>query len=119
MEGPVAVLKALADTNRLRIVGLLKATSELCVCDLGHLLQLPQYAVSRHLSTLKRAGLVSQRREGQWVYYRLNPHLSDHVRKLVEAVGNMHFAPDLGRLKERLRQLRARRGLGRCEADPG
>lgn len=110
MEAPVTVLKALADTNRLRIVGLLRATAELCVHDLGHLLQLPQYAVSRHLNALKQAGLVSGRREGQWVYYRLNPHLSDHVRKLVEAVGNMEFAPDLESLKERLRQLRERPG---------
>lgn len=70
-----ALLKALADPTRLRIVGLL-TQRELCVCDLEALLGVSQSMTSHHLSVLRRAGLLLQRREARdsrWVYYRLDP----------------------------------------------
>lgn len=68
---PVAQLfKALSDETRLRILALLTA-GELCVCDLMAILDLPQSTVSRHLAYLRHSGLVADRREGVWMYYRL------------------------------------------------
>ena len=64
------VFKAFADETRLRILHLL-SKGELCVCDIMAVLGAPQPKVSRHLSYLKRAGLVGDRREGQWRHYSL------------------------------------------------
>lgn len=62
--------KALADPTRLRLVCLL-ANQELCVCDLTEVLQIPQPTISRHMATLKQAGLVQDRRAGKWIHYIL------------------------------------------------
>ncbi len=66
------VLKALADPARLRILGLLKP-GELCVCELVAALDMTQPAVSQHLTRLKYAKLVKDRRQGQWTFYELDP----------------------------------------------
>lgn len=63
--------KALADTNRLRIMNLL-LHGELCVCDIQCVLESPQPNVSRHLAYLKNSGLVLDRRDGLRIFYRLN-----------------------------------------------
>lgn len=65
-----ALFAALADVTRLRILNLL-GEGELCVCDLMAVLREPQSKVSRHLSYLRRAGLVSGRKDGLWMHYRL------------------------------------------------
>src|ERR687894_1827042 len=62
--------RALSDENRLRIVEMLTA-GERCVCELTAALDLGQSLLSHHLKTLKEAGLVTDRREGRWVYYTL------------------------------------------------
>jgi ArsR family transcriptional regulator len=67
-----AVLKALADGTRLRILGLL-TTGEVCVCHIHESLKISQPKASRHLAYLRRTGLVTTRREGLWVYYSLAP----------------------------------------------
>jgi ArsR family transcriptional regulator len=64
------LFKALGDETRLRIVALL-AHGELCVCHLEEALQVSQPKVSRHLAILRAAGVVEDRRNGSWVYYRL------------------------------------------------
>src|SRR3990167_10728575 len=64
------VFKALADPTRLRILALL-AGGEICVCDIHDTLGIPQPRASRHLSYLRRAGLVETRKQGLWVHYRL------------------------------------------------
>jgi len=69
MKNTVQLFRALADETRLRILALLLNSGELCVCDLTATLKLPQSTVSRHLSYLRNAGLVSDRREGVWIYY--------------------------------------------------
>jgi ArsR family transcriptional regulator len=66
----LALTKALADSNRLRILLALR-DGELCVCQLQDLLGLAPSSTSRHLSILDRAGLVRARRDGRWAYYRL------------------------------------------------
>jgi ArsR family transcriptional regulator len=66
--------KALSNETRLRILALL-THGELCVCDLMAVLQLPQSSVSRHLAYLRNTGLIADRREGMWMYYRLEDQL--------------------------------------------
>jgi len=67
----VHFFKALADPIRLRIVHLLTQQDELCVCHFMQVFDLPQSSISRHLSTLRNAGLVIGRRDKLWVHYRL------------------------------------------------
>jgi ArsR family transcriptional regulator len=66
----ITIFKALSDETRLRIIKLLEH-GELCVCDIAAVLQSSQPKVSFHLSTLKEAGLIIDRREGKWIHYRL------------------------------------------------
>lgn len=72
MKSTAQTFKALSDETRLRILALL-AWGELCVCDLMAILDLPQSTVSRHLAYLRNSGLVTDRREGVWMYYCLVP----------------------------------------------
>lgn len=76
---------ALSDETRLRIVDLLRG-GEQCVCELTSALDLGQSLLSFHLKTLKDAGLVTDRRDGRWAYYALNP---DAFAQLEEVVGGL------------------------------
>jgi len=67
----VTFFKALADPIRLRIIHLLTRKDELCVCHFMQVFELPQSSISRHLNTLRNAGLVIGRRDKSWVHYRL------------------------------------------------
>ncbi|MGE5483410.1 MAG: ArsR/SmtB family transcription factor [Ignavibacteriales bacterium] len=64
------VLRAAADRSRARILKLLE-DDELCVCQVVAVLGLGQSTVSKHLSILREAGLIEDRKEGRWVFYRL------------------------------------------------
>jgi hypothetical protein len=66
-------LKALADENRLLAISLLQRRGELCACEIQAATRLTHATVSHHMSVLTDAGLVSARRDGKWLYYRLNP----------------------------------------------
>jgi len=76
----VQLLKGFADGTRLRILCLLR-DREVCVHEIVDALDLSQSAVSHQLRTLRDARLVSHRREGRHVYYRL---ADDHVREMLE-----------------------------------
>ena len=75
-------LKSLSDETRLRIINLLY-TRELCVCVIMDTLQISQTKASRHLSYLKNAGLVEDRKCAQWVYYSLK---KDNNLKFIESL---------------------------------
>lgn len=79
----VQFYKCLADDTRLRCLLLICHEQELCVCELTEALQLSQPKVSRHLSLLRTMGIVSDRRQGQWVYYRLNPELESWAESVI------------------------------------
>ena len=64
------ITKALADENRLRVLLALQQQA-LCVCQITELMGLAMSTVSKHLSILYQAGLVSARKEGRWMYYSL------------------------------------------------
>jgi ArsR family transcriptional regulator len=82
---PIIVLSALAEPTRLAAVRLLWDGREHCVCELMRQLGVTQSRMSRHMSVLKAAGLVIDRRDAQWVRYRRSPDLPDTVVALVEA----------------------------------
>ena len=76
---------ALSDETRLEIVRLL-SHGERCVCELQDVLDSAQSRLSFHLKTLKDAGLVSDRREGRWVYYALNRDALDQIAEFASEV---------------------------------
>lgn len=62
--------RVFADNTRLRLINLL-GDDEVCVCFLTEILKSPQSTISRHLSYLKKSGLVDSRRDGKWMHYRI------------------------------------------------
>ncbi|OFZ19414.1 MAG: hypothetical protein A2X94_13820 [Bdellovibrionales bacterium GWB1_55_8] len=82
MRDTVQLFKALADETRLKMLALLIKHDELCVCDFEGGLGISQSRASRHLRTLYSAGLIEDRREAVWVYYRLS-RKQDSARKAV------------------------------------
>lgn len=81
---PGDLFKCLADDTRLRMLLLIYRHEELCVCELTEALQDSQPKISRHLGQLKTAGILKSRREGKWMFYRLNPALPAWARDLLE-----------------------------------
>ncbi len=81
----LAVLSALAEPTRLEAMRLLADGSEHCVCELMRKLGATQSRMSRHMLVLKQAGLVLDRRDAQWVRYRINPDLPLVLARLVDA----------------------------------
>lgn len=77
----IELFSALGDENRLRILHLL-FHKPLCVCEIETLLNLTQSNASRHLSKLKKSGLLITEKEGQWVHYHLSPYLQKEGRVL-------------------------------------
>ncbi|HEX3093384.1 MAG TPA: metalloregulator ArsR/SmtB family transcription factor [Candidatus Angelobacter sp.] len=98
--------KGLADINRLRIMNLL-LTGELCGCDIQYVIGVTQSNVSRHLTYLKRSGLVSDRRAGYRIYYRLmkdnKPEYKALVAYLKIALKDKLFLADTKKLKEAIK----------------
>lgn len=88
----VEILKALAEESRLRILSLL-LNGEMCVCEIEGTLAMTQSNVSRHLSALRKSGILESYKQAQWVYYRISPafqkehsdlweYLSDGLKRL-------------------------------------
>ena len=100
---PPTVFKCLADETRTRLMLLIAAEGELCVCELTAALELSQPKISRHLAQLRTGGLLADRRQGQWVYYRLHPNLPDWVVKVLDTTlaSNRHWlSADSRRLQQ-------------------
>lgn len=81
----ITVLSALAEPTRLEAMRLLGDGSEHCVCELMRALGASQSRMSRHMQVLKQAGLVSDRRDAQWVRYRRNPDLAPSLAAVLDA----------------------------------
>ena len=80
---PLSLFKCLADATRLKTLLLIQTQGELCVCELTAALDTSQPKVSRHLAQLRECGLLSTRRDGQWVYYRISEELPDWVSTIL------------------------------------
>jgi len=105
------IFRAFSDRTRLRILNLLKA-GELCVCDLVRVIGAPQPKISRHLAYLRRAGLVTARREGLWMHYKLAPAANAFHRKLIECLACCFT--DVPELARDVKEL----GKGCCDTGP-
>ena len=92
MEQSIAQLSALADETRLAAMKLLFDGQEHCVCELMRQIGASQSRMSRHMAILKRAGWVTDRRDAQWVRYRLNANLSGASKTLLDAALHLHKA---------------------------
>ena len=83
--------QALGDETRLRLLNLM-GEQEICVCYLTEILGAPQPKISRHLAYLRNAGIVSARREGKWMHYRIvmPPHVgaSQVLRQTLESLND-------------------------------
>ncbi|OGW39613.1 MAG: transcriptional regulator [Nitrospirae bacterium RBG_13_39_12] len=102
MNDILNVFKALSDKTRLRILKLLEH-GELCVCDIVASLDMIQPKVSFHLSTLKDAGLIKDRKQGKWIHYSIED--SDMFRRFLllsafERIKDESLKEDRERLKE-------------------
>ena len=84
MITPPEVFKSLADETRVRAMLLIANQGELCVCELMCALDDNQPKISRHLAQLRSNDLLLDRRQGQRVYYRLNPDLPTWVREILQ-----------------------------------
>ncbi|WP_416148894.1 ArsR/SmtB family transcription factor [Salipaludibacillus sp. HK11] len=99
------ILKLLGDKTRLTIVSYL-IHDECCVCELVELIKMSQPSISQHVAKLKNLGLVQERRQGQWIFYRVNTESTNYP--LVKSI-LAHF-PDQ---KEQISDLE-KRGLRVC-----
>ncbi|TVM19539.1 ArsR family transcriptional regulator [Oceanidesulfovibrio indonesiensis] len=118
METLAFFFKALADPTRLRILRCL-THGELCVCDIMAALDMPQSTVSRHLATLRHAGLVAGRRGGKWMYYRLaeqDSHLAGSVAEMLTGPGSpLHDFPEARGDESRLRHHFETKDAAKCD----
>lgn len=99
---PLQFYKCLADDTRLKALLLISHEKELCVCELVSALALSQPKVSRHLAQLRQCGLLTDRKQNQWVYYSINQNLSQWAKDVLTqtlAANLFFFHDDLARLK--------------------
>jgi ArsR family transcriptional regulator, arsenate/arsenite/antimonite-responsive transcriptional repressor len=118
MKDAIRILEALTDPTRLRLLRLLRQ-EELCVCELVDALRMPQYKISRHLRSLRTAGLVEARRDGRWMHYRLGQRGAQArlMQELLEVVCSHVDKTQLGKHDDSNLQLRLAVGkAGRCLA---
>jgi len=107
------LLRALADGTRLRIFALL-TKAELCVCEIEDMLDLPQSLVSNHLAALRRAGLVSSRRDAEdsrWVFYRADPAAAAVLRERLSALLDVRAVPGDSRRAAQVCRIRGRQAV--------
>ncbi len=83
-DSPAAVYKCLADDTRLRTLLLLRTEGELCVCEMTSALNLSQPKLSRHLAQLRNSGLISDSRQGQWVFYQISASLPGWIGQVLD-----------------------------------
>jgi ArsR family transcriptional regulator, arsenate/arsenite/antimonite-responsive transcriptional repressor len=93
---------ALADRTRLRLLNLMNGR-EVCVCYFVEILRQSQPKISRHLAYLRRAGIVSARREGKWMHYRIERPVNPGALAILEAAlgsfsADREMQSDLNRL---------------------
>lgn len=94
---------ALADPTRLRLLNLM-AGREVCVCYFVEILRQPQPKISRHLAYLRSAGIVTARREGKWMHYRIEWRKDSGADSILKAVlrtlaENREMQTDIARLE--------------------
>lgn len=108
--------KALGHPARLRILAML-SDGELCVCQITAVLGLATSTVSAHLAALRRAGLVSERKHGRWVFYSLPPPEHPATQLLAPVWPRLADDPQVRADESLLRRLRRVTPEDLCQAD--
>lgn len=85
MITPNELFSLLSDETRLRCLILLQKEGKLCVCEISQIMESIQPKISRHLALMRKSGLVSDERRGQWVYYALNQELPEWAKRIIES----------------------------------
>lgn len=123
MDKTLSIIKSISDKNRLRIFSALLVHSELCACQITEFLNVAGATASRHLGLMVSAGVLKNRKQGRWIYFRLNREnktlipLFDWVKETVK--GSKQVEKDLEALKDILRipceeLSQKQRESGRC-----
>ncbi len=101
------IFKALSDETRLRILHILMiARKELCACEFTDVLEVTTYNVSKHIKILKNANLLTERKEGRWVYYSIKNEKETFtilIQKAVLEMKDAQLKKDIKELKKRLK----------------
>lgn len=104
LDAAIAATRALGHPARMRTAAMLR-TGELCLCQITEVLGLAPSTVSLHIKELKRAGLVSERKDGRWVHFSLAD--DTHARRWLEAtLDALEEDPQLMRDEELVAELR-------------
>lgn len=106
------LFKILSDQTRLNIILLLKASGELCVCDIYTALNLSQPKTSRHLAMLRESGLLLDSKHGKWVHYRLSPALLPWIKNIIEVT----YSTEKNRVSQLLAAINNKNTAGNCQA---
>lgn len=80
---PTQFFKCLADDTRLKTILLIESEVEMCVCELMTALDDSQPKISRHLAQLKKSGVLVDRKQRQWVFYKINPELATWAKDVI------------------------------------
>ncbi len=114
------VFQALSDPLRVRMMRIFVSSGEeACLCELADSMLEPEYKLSRHLKTVRQAGLLSATKDGRWVYHRLVTNVP-FLSRIFKAIGVIDdadgkFAKDLSRFRKRM--LLREKDSGRCRTN--
>lgn len=93
---------ALADRTRLRLLNIMRG-GEICVCYFVEGMKTPQPTISRHLAYLRRAGLVTARRDGKWMHYSIATPADPGMKKILDdTLARIAADPDMDRDRQRI-----------------
>lgn len=107
MIAPVQFFKCLSDETRLKCTLLVHSEGKLCVCELMAALDDSQPKISRHLAQLRNCGILVDERQGQWVFYSINPALPDWTRRILDE-GCGADCTSLATSQKKLRAMKSR-----------
>lgn len=82
--------KCLSDATRLDILKIVLEKQNVCVCEITEQLELSQPKISRHLALLRNLSILLDQRQGQWVYYRLNPNLPEWANEVLNILSKQN-----------------------------
>ncbi|MDA8384605.1 MAG: metalloregulator ArsR/SmtB family transcription factor [Betaproteobacteria bacterium] len=108
MIQPQSLFDSLSDAIRRRLLALILEQGELCVCELTAALDMPQPKISRHLAVMREAGILTIRREGTWIHYRLDAQLPLWAYQIMETAARDAPESESGDDRLRLAQMAAK-----------
>lgn len=104
MKDLTKTFKALADNTRLMMMGLILKHGEQCVCAFEEGLGISQSKSSRHLRYLYNAGLLDDRKDGLWVYYRIKENPTKEAAELIKLLKTLLTGDKLKDAEKRLKE---------------